>query len=1193
MPNWGKVVEWSDLEYTLTGSATASGSGGTLTYGYTGSCFTSYAFNTVLVYTGVSLQVESSFDGTSGSWSVRYDGPGAPFGGYVIGGSTYSSVSISARIKNLKIYHQLLGALYNVSWDSVEVYVNGSLSIVLPGSSVNETSNGVGPCYIPLIGVPLQVASSVTGGIDQPPWTYDECDPSNVPDIAEFEAEGSIQAGMRFKETAGGDWHSLPIYLDIRSVPCGGCPYSLTTTGLISGTSTHLVTLSPFLKSTTKKEYDSRLFGNIVVRVRCVDFEGNELLFNDYFSGMGDYTLACDGTPVIGAVDDLYKNTSTSESGNGAICVIPNLEKIIHRLGHDTAALIYRNDLPLVTGSASRGWTIDAVSESVSANPAIFPGSLPFVGALGNDLHPMEDFLGFPTPCPLSVTKSKSESVGYERYMVSIVDMGTHPPPDFSDPAQCPEGTARIGVSVYDTLPETPEGSGKSETVSWTSIDTVDFVSNYQQHASALLRYIGTWGNILWHYLHFRANYSDVDFDSHWGPGRQQHKSNPALPAPERTNTRADVIGSSWFDSGHVPFMDALMGGQLWLGTSRHRLYTPTIPAECQTGASSVWNFGVYDPDLESWDGGGSVGSGSVTIGTDTTKTTLDVLSFSAFPFMYPLICDRIQIPASGFSNVASFSVKLIGIDGSEVELCTASGTHVIPKGPNSKYAGSWGIQNSPGGGLDDLGVDADANGISSLVMADPLHCSAFSLLPARSYYRLRYDIVKTNPAHDATVPHPVFKRNTTTPKMICESGHIQTLIWPNGSALRLGNWDFYIQGVGFQNPPVIKAFEKTTIIDALCTIRLIFEARAADDGLTTELASMFDTLEGQSVGVVDKFSVAYLNPLAGKWLVASSFQWSLINTMAEGPPLACFPNKSFGIGSTDWSQTGPYKHEVLEWSQEDRYLIHPTNPMHQLNAAGSAQITTSVAGIPGWAITQHREPVDNLETPTWDIQVLGTKYADATPWRGFFGICDIEVDGIAVWAHNLLSVFGFVHWVWASGSGVAHRRSNTSWPLERDVDVMVSGDSSDACPVLRQNADGRLFCVFVRGVKGSRHLLECFSDNDGRTWTTPAVIGMAEYCYTFTDGFGYEGRAKFVFDTGDSGPGSISVQTRGPGETAFGSWVTVAVGGSPVLFAEGSFGIVAAEDSAGHWILTAVNDGGSEPTNYASTDGAKTWKLA
>jgi hypothetical protein len=806
----------------------------------------------------------------------------------------------------------------------------------------------------------------------------------------------------------------------------------------------------------------------------------------------------------------------------------------------------------------------------------------------------MEDFLSLDTPCPLSVARSKSETISWEEYFPTPVDEGTHPPPGFNDPEQCPEGTVRIGVTTVDTIPDLPSGSTKTEDVSWTSIDAVDFISNYQQHASALMRYVGTWGNLLWHYLHFRANYSDVDFDSHWGPGRQQHKSNAALPLPERTNTRVDVIGSSWFDSGHVPFMDALMGGQLWLGTSRQRLYTPTIPAECQTRASSVWNFGVYDPDLETWDGDGSAGSGSVTMGTDTTKATLDVLSFSAFPFMYPLICDRIQIPASGFTNVASFSVKLIGIDGSEVELCTVSGTHVIPKGPNTKYAGSWGIQNSPGGGLDDLGVDADANGISSLVMSDPLHCCSFSLLPNRAYYRLRFDIVKTNPSLDATVPHPIFKRNTTTPRMICESGHIQTLIWPNGSALRLGNWDFYLQGGGgFQNPPVIKASDKTTIIDALCTIRLIFEARAADDGLTTELSALFDENEGQSIGVVDKFSVAWINPLAGLWTAASTFQWSLVNTMAEPPPLTCFPNKSLVIGSSEWSQTGDYKHEVLEWSQEDRYLIHPMNPMHQLNAAGSAQITTSIAGFPGWAITQHREQVDNLETPSWDIQVLGTKYADATPWRGFFGICDIEVDGVAVWAHNLLSVFGFVHWVWASGSGVAHRRSNTSWPLVTDVDVMVSGDTSDACPVLRQNADGRLYCVFVRGVLGSRELFECYSDDDGETWTTPEEIGLAEYCYTFTDAFGYEARAKFVFDSGSSGPGKISVQTRGPGESAFGSWVQVAVSGSPVLFTEGSFGMVAAEDAAGHWILTAVNDGDSEPTNYASTDEAVTWKLA
>ena len=1191
MPNWGEIAAWSELDLTLRGSAAATGAGGPLTYGYSATGLTLWAFNTVLTQSGIILTVESSFDGTSGTWAVSYDGPGAPFGGYLAGGTGYQDTEITAKIRGLMLYSQLTGALYNISCDGIDLYVNGAFEISLPGSGFNETSNGCGPCYITILGVPLQIEGGVSGGVDAS-WAYDPCD---VSDVAggnwNFEVDGAISGGWRFKEDGDSSWQTLPVLVDNRNAPSSGdCPYGLSTAGIVSCTNTYDAVINCFSSGSSDLDYRGRVNGQAFIIVDCRPI-GDEPVPPPVRIDTDDKCRDLCTNELVDPYRDEYRQELRSESASGWICILPNLEKKIRRLGGaSTKAKVLRFELPSVVARATRSCEVDALTSGTDAEFELYPGSLAFLAAMGLSEHAFEDFLALPTIAPTEASRSKSESVTYPVFYPEVCSTRLATPEECE--AVCGVGGS-CGTSGGQEFPAMPAPSSKSESVSYTTLYSVSGADNYQSHANPLLRYVGTWGNLLWHYPHFRDNYSDVDFTAHWGPARQQHMSNAGLPLVDRTNTRTDVIGSCFDDSGHTPFMDAAMAGQRWLGVSRPRLYSPTIPAQCQTGSDSVWNFGVYDSGTMTWDGVGSVGSGSVTIGTDTTKATLDVLSFSAFPFMYPLICDRIQIPASGFTNVDSFSVKLIGIDGSEAELCTVSGTHVIPKGPNTKYAGSWGIQNSPGGGLDDLGVDADANGISSQVMSDPLHCCSFSLLPARAYYRLRFDIVKTNPALDATVPHPIFKRNTTTPRMICESGHIQTIIWPNGSALRLGNWDFYIDGLGFQNPPAIKAFGKTTIIDALCTIRLIFEARAADDGLVTELSILFDPNEGQSIAVVDKNSVAWINPLAGQWTAATTFQWSLVNTMAESPPLSGFPNKSFEIGPAEWSQTGDYKHEVLEWSQEDRYMIHPVNAMHQLNASGSAQITTSVAGIPGWAITKHREPVDNLETPSWDIEVLGTKYADAAPWRGFFGICDIEVEGVAVWAHNLLSVFGFVHWVWASGSGVAHRRSNTSWPVVTDVDVMVSGDSLDACPVLRQNSDGRLFCLFVRGALGSRELFECYSDDDGATWTTPEEIGLAEYCYTFTDSFGYEGRAKFVFDSGSSGPGKISVQTRGPGETAFGSWVQVAVSGSPVLFAEGSFGIVAAEDAAGHWILTAVNDGDSEPTNYASTDEAKTWKLA
>jgi hypothetical protein len=1105
LPNWGKVVEWSDLEYTLTGSASASGSGGVLSYGYAGSCFTSYAFNTVLIYTGISLEVESSFDGTSGTWSVKYDGPGAPFGGYIVTGSTYSSVSISARIKNLKIYQQLTGCLFNVSWDEIEIYVNGSLSTTLAGSGVNETSTGVGPNYVPLIGVPLQVASSVTGGIDQPPWTYDECDPEDVPDQAIVDVAGVITAGMRFKELSGGGWQSLPIYLDVRTVSCGGCPFSLVTTGLVGGSSTDAVTLNPYLKTDTKKEYDQRIDNPVIIRVICYDDPGNELDFNDYVSTVGDYTLLCDGTPILGAVVDWYKTTAKSESGSSSICIVPNLQKIINRIGHDTLELVYRTDLPLVTGAASRAWTIDATSGSSSSTPTIFSGSLPFLGAMGQTTHPMEDYLALNTPCPLTVSRSKTESVTWEEFFPTPVDEGTHPPPDFNDPAQCPEGTVRIGVTTVDTIPDLPAGSFKTESVSWTSVDFVDSVANYQGHASALLRYLGTYGNLLWHYLHFKDNYSTIDWEDYWGPSRQQHLSNAALPDPsERRFTRTCIIGSCWNNSGHQPFMDERIG-HLFLGTHRPIYKTPTIPASCQTSASSSsrWNFGDYDSGTDTWDGTGTVGASTVQI-TTTTKATLDVLSFTSFPFMYPLICDRIEIPNT-FTNVASFEVHLIGLDGSEVLLTDTVGTFTIPKGPSTDYAGSWLIENSPGAGISELGIDLEPNDLSSVVMSSARDIKAFSLLCSRSFYRLRFTVVKTNPAIPCEVPHPIFKRTSTVPKMIWESGHCQTLIYANGPMLRLGNWTFYIDGVGLQNPPVIGT-NKPTIIDALCWSRLVLEARAHDDGLTTELSAMFDTLEGQSVAVVDKFSMAWVTALAGEDSTSPTYQLTLINNMAQAPPLSCFPNKSEVIGATERSKTGPYNHEVWIWSQERRRLVTSGGvPAHIFDNVGT-MITANETGFPaGWSGSAHRLPVDNTEIADFEIRLGGTTWSTIVPWRGHVFINGLSIVG------DLLGLrmcrddqTGFLHAVLPCRPGV----DLWSWDETKGTQRIrtVTTDETKFASIAWSRETRRLVVVFDQlQFDETTDIMRTETDSRGLVWDTPVMLWEGKGASNAFDAIGRE----------------------------------------------------------------------------------------
>jgi len=101
-----------------------------------------------------------------------YDGPGAPFGGYVVGAAAFlSTVSIKIRILGLKIYTKLTGSLYRTTWTSLQVYVNGTLLTTLSG--VDVTSNGVGPNYIDYLATPLYATGSCSASRIHTPSVYD------------------------------------------------------------------------------------------------------------------------------------------------------------------------------------------------------------------------------------------------------------------------------------------------------------------------------------------------------------------------------------------------------------------------------------------------------------------------------------------------------------------------------------------------------------------------------------------------------------------------------------------------------------------------------------------------------------------------------------------------------------------------------------------------------------------------------------------------------------------------------------------------------------------------------------------------------------------------------------------------------------------------------------------------------------
>lgn len=917
MPNNGRIVEWDALEI---GVRTSVDSGYTAV-SHQASLTASYTPDSVQLEAGLSIQISAHVSPGASYSDAVYEGPGAPYGGYSVHrDGNGASAEMSVRLRGIKLYFTLLGALSRLFFESVEVYVDGVYDITLPGSSGDFGSGGCGPCYIPLIGFPPII--DVTGR-----------------GYGVFSGNGG--GGWRFREIEDGPWRTLPALSPPVTTPGGG-------DGLPS------VTVS----STW----------------------GSQINWDMY-------------NPEGGLGRDVYYDRSQ-------IVLLPNLPTGIRRHRSGYAAMIFRKGFPKVS-SLGNVWK-HALGSNVFSNDTAITETHPrlsqFLAVIGDGAHTIEDPFGYEAYCPVSM----------ERYRVNGV----------ASPAYEARSTFRFPYEV-DTASQNPQQGG------------------YLDHNEPLVRYVNYWGHRLWHFFFWKQDWSDLPHGEYWGPLRQQWLHNDALPPADDRHTRTDLIGSCHEESGHTPFLDEFCGGLRWAGCSRWRTYKPTIPAEraLDDSGNDRWSFGADGL------GEGSLDPGGVTLGDGETAAAARLLSWYTAPYLYGAICDRVRLAAP--TNVASWKAYVVGVDGEFELLADAPGTYKIPRAKARKYAGSWGIDNGIGS-ADDLGVDLKPGGISASVMGDPETLIGFELLTGASARHLRF-VVVPNGNGPVTIPYPVLVRDADAPTLVWESAQVCALLYPDGAMVRLGNWIWYVPGVGLLNPPLVNgAGYKSTIVDALCTTRMIWEGRAHDDGLTTQLTELYDFFEGQSLAVVDKFGISY--PLSKTNGVAGTgMPFALVNTMAEIPPLAMFPGKAYDAET--WEPTSSYTNEVWDHAQEPRFLIVPgEDPMHLKTPAGGMATTLSGLTVPGWTITEHKRATTNDEGSVFKLVWKGQEWARASAWRGFVGVFGAIAENLRKWVAYDVS------------ASVVH-----AWARPKEDGTMRLSRSSNAAPLTLENHETSLDADWLR----------------------------------------------------------------------------------------------------------------------------------
>lgn len=1149
----GKIRFFTSIDVTaLTASGTGATAGGVYTvYGRT---WQIGRFG--VLADGIYSKITSS-KGIGGVDSYEYELiiPSLSISHSISGASWKPSV-LSRITLRLDVYQDYRSPWYvefgDTVWD-----VDGSSNTY---SGTNILHTGLTPQFLHLLGTPWMVKPDIS---PSPQHSNPVCSSWDVGGAMEAQVLGGYEIWDNLAPVPA--WEAMPIYWSPIHTPAApGAPFGLDCSGITVGNTT----------------------------------------------GTCGLDLTVEGRTVNSRYRTSYYQNGDGEQRAGWFGVVPDLTRRIERATEaDYRALITRGGFPGVEEVGSHRWG-DTTSITVGgmgtlSNGPDYAGDIlaPYnadLQTVGDAVTRIDEPLAIPhVPMIVALAHAKSEIVG------PGINVGGGCSDNGIDP---PAYESNIGESVtYQSVREVDAyagGSGMFEYLqqgitTTTPIAPTGF-GDYDGK-DAIARYWSYWSHPHWSYVfHPRdmsVDASSVAWKDYPYPLGTQWLDHPALPAGDRRKSRTDLISMHGIEGGNTSnggYVENFISGanyptSYW-GNWRYLVnqWALSVSLSLTSASSARW---------EIKDGGGTVlasvfgGSDvSVTVGAGDVIARILLASFTEEGYFYPSIAQRFEV-LRDTATVDRIRVYLEGADGSLVELDetdvqAAGGANWPASGLlSTKNAGTWG-QDYGCGAVTDTGVDLLGSGESATVNADTVRSSVFQLLPGRTAKYLK--IVATPKAATSPIKlkYPKFYAPTATPQVQYIGRQLTAIIWPGGSGVLMGTWNFwdYTFDVFQATPTVLPIGSKSTILDAICT-RNLFEGKASDDGLDAEIAGLF--ISGIEYGPgAERISVAYQT--IAWWVISEGKVSAALQNTYTPPPIAYFPPR---LRDSDFLETDDRGLETIDWAQEPRRLISPSgDQIGEFLLSPLTEWTAPSAGIAsGWTGREHSHIVDNAEDlDDYRIRGItdGVNYAKRRPWHGAFAVLGIGAATPATWVSNAWSPFGHFHETSEAGGNILYRRVDGPFPSAAGfaIDVQVTSAGTDTHPRCAVSAMGTAVLVFDRSGSGS---VRTVSYDDGATWESPAVIAaMGKYPITWFDEVGYEGYAWFEYNSGSSGPGQVKLKTRGPGESAFGATITHAVD-----VEDSGFGITAPPSFQNAWVLSAIKDGDSLPTRFLSFDQGATWE--
>ena len=177
------------------------------------------------------------------------------------------------------------------------------------------------------------------------------------------------------------------------------------------------------------------------------------------------------------------------------------------------------------------------------------------------------------------------------------------------------------------------------------------------------------------------------------------------------------------------------------------------------------------------------------------------------------------------------------------------------------------------------------------------------------------------------------------------------------------------------------------------------------------------------------------------------------------------------------------------------------------------------------------------------------------------------------------------------SAAGIGYWRCDTGAPGAWDsAAVIITSGAFDDNPSLAMDHRARLYCAFDRTSSGgTAGGYEAYSDDDGQSWSTPAMSipnGMYSIIRTGQDKSLY--RIAYIDDGSGASTGTLQGSWQAPGDAAPSALFTLKKStGAAITLQQGAFGIDHMAETASRWILSILEIGATSTSNWVSADDA------